>query len=95
MNDAVIALPNKPTCTPSEAARVLRVSDRHVRNLIADGTLLAINTARTAVEVSATREEKRNYWRVVVRATGASNLYSKKFLTLEELLRKSTNKKAT
>jgi hypothetical protein len=55
------ALPKKPTCTPAEAGRALGISERQIRYLIEDGTLLAISSNRDP------EQAERPQWRVVVR----------------------------
>ena len=57
----VFELPKKPTCTPSEAARATGISERQIRYLIEDGSLLAISANRNPDEAI------RPQWRVVVR----------------------------
>ena len=87
-----LALPVKATCTVSEAAEAIGVSERQVRYWVADGTLLAINSAREPIAAEGRSTTERDRWRIVVRRppdipakTGAT------FLTLEELVAKSLN----
>jgi excisionase family DNA binding protein len=39
----VISLPNKPTLRPDETARILACSREHVRHLIEEGSLAAVD----------------------------------------------------
>ena len=55
------ALPKKPTCTPSEAALCTGISERQIRYLIEDGSLLAISANRDP------ENAMRPQWRVVVK----------------------------
>ncbi len=57
----VFALPNKATCTPAEAAQSTGLSERQVRYLIEDGSLLAMSANRD------TELTSRPQWRVIVR----------------------------
>ena len=54
-------LPKKPTCTPAEAARAIGISERQVRYLIEDGSLLAMSSNRDPDSA------ERPQWRVIVR----------------------------
>ena len=54
-------LPRKPTCTPSEAARSTGLSERQIRYLIEDGSLLAMSANRDP------EAAMRPQWRVIVR----------------------------
>ena len=54
-------LPRKPTCTPAEAARAIGISERQVRYLIEDGSLLAMSSNRDPDSA------ERPQWRVIVR----------------------------
>lgn len=64
-NDAGVTsrfqLPRKPTCTPAEAAACLGMSERQIRYLITDGTLLAMSANRDP------ETAERPAWRVIVR----------------------------
>jgi hypothetical protein len=59
--EAQFALPRKPTCTPAEAARALGISERQIRYLIEDGSLLAMSSNRDP------ESAERPAWRVIVR----------------------------
>jgi len=74
----VFELPKKPTCTPSEAARATGISERQIRYLIEDGSLLAISANRNPDEAI------RPQWRVVVRMDRPRT--SGKGKTLQELI---------
>jgi hypothetical protein len=88
---AFLALPNKPTVTPPEAAKALGISSRQVRYLVEDGTLLAINAGRE-VASGDDRERRRTPWRVVVRrAADLRGAEFDRFLTLEEFIQRRNN----
>lgn len=87
----VLTIPQKATCTVSEAAKCLGMSERQVRYWIADGTLLAINSAREPIS-GARKKTKQDRWRVVVRRSPeTSGEEAKAFYTLAELLPRITN----
>ena len=54
-------LPKKTTCTPAEAARAIGISERQIRYLIEDGSLLAMSSNRDPDSA------ERPQWRVIVR----------------------------
>ncbi len=85
-----LSLPRKPTCTAGEAAACTGISVRQIRNYVDDGTLLAINAARTPVGVRPPSGRPANAydrWRIVVRrgTEFAADGYNS-FLTLEEFI---------
>ena len=57
----VFQLPKKTTCTPAEAARAMGISERQIRYLIEDGSLLAMSANRDPDGA------ERPAWRVIVR----------------------------
>jgi hypothetical protein len=78
-----------------EAAHALGVSERQVKYWITDGTLLAINAARDPLQHTKPvneRGNRRDYWRVVVRRAGFEEPRYKKYLTLEELINRYSNR---
>jgi hypothetical protein len=85
----ILPLPQKPTCTPQEAAQVTGfASVRQFRNWVEDGTLLAVDAARNAVHGRSIRAS----WRIVVRrVAGFDTPAHAHFLTLEELIRRASN----
>lgn len=87
----ILPLPNKPTCTPREAADCLGMSGRQIRYFVEDGTLLAINSSREPAS-GRNPEARRNFWRVVVRR-GADLRGGEfdKFMTLEEFVQRRNN----
>jgi hypothetical protein len=89
----ILALPGKATCTPQEASRATGISVSQFRNWVDDGTLLAINAARDPVNARDKRIGTLNAWRIVVRR---GEEFKREdcgcFLTLEELIDKSSNK---
>ena len=89
--DSILHLPQKPTCTPVEAANALGVSERQVRYWIADGTLLAININRDPERKKKTHKIL-DRWRVVVRRAGYNAQKFQSFLTLEEYIKRASNK---
>lgn len=54
-------LPRKPTCTPAEAARCIGMSERQIRYMIEDASLLAMSVNRDPESAA------RPQWRVIVR----------------------------
>ena len=62
----VFQLPRKTTCTPAEAARAIGISERQVRYLIEDGSLLAMSSNRDP------ESAERPQWRVIVRMERAA-----------------------
>ncbi len=90
-----LELPNKPTCTPAEAAFATGISERQIRYWVEDGTLLAINAARCPVGARGGRQSINDRWRIVVRrGPGFEADNMRAFLTLDELLRKGSNMEA-
>ena len=87
----IIPLPDKPTCTPREAARCLGVTSRQIRHWVQEGVLLAIDSSR--IPVSGRKPDGRlRRWRVVVRRADESiTPDNEEFLTLAELLPRITN----
>lgn len=59
--DGLFQLPRKPTCTPAEAAKAMGISERQIRYLIEDGSLLAMSANRDP------EGAERPAWRVIVR----------------------------
>jgi hypothetical protein len=95
---AALTLPHKPTCTCAEAAACTGISERQIRYFVDDGTLLAINAARTPVGMRPPKGRPENAldrWRIVVRRGPefAGEAY-KTFLTLEEFLKSRMNQEA-
>ncbi len=87
-----LALPDKPSCTPKEAATATGVSERQIRYWVADGTLLAINAAREPIAIAERKHTKLDRYRVVVRRPEHIPVKSKNtFLSLEELVGKISN----
>lgn len=89
---SVLALPNKTTCRPNEAAAALGVSARQIRYWVEDGTLLAVDSSRNPTAKDRPAGKLRR-WRVVVRRRDGSPVpAANEFLTLAELLPRITNK---
>lgn len=87
----IIPLPDKPTCTPVEAARCLGVTSRQIRHWVQEGVLLAIDSSR--MPITGKRETgKLRRWRIVVHRADESITADNDFLTLAELLPRITNK---
>lgn len=84
-------LPN--TCTPQQAHRATGVSVRQLKYWVEDGTLLAVNSARSPVCGEGKRRGKLDRWRIVVRRV--PGLFDtdemRAFPTLEELVAQATN----
>jgi hypothetical protein len=59
-------LPKKTTCTPAKAARAIGISERQIRYLIEDGSLLAMSSNRDPDAA------ERPQWRVIVRMERAA-----------------------
>ncbi|MCK9468163.1 MAG: hypothetical protein M0Q49_01995 [Porticoccaceae bacterium] len=76
-------LPQKRTMRLAEVAEWLGISRRQAEYYAADGTLLTINTSRKGV--------RRRNTRVVVRLERAFDPQRKNFLTLEEMIMRSSN----
>ena len=95
-SNPVLALPAKPTCTPSEAAAATGISERQIRYWVDDGTLLAVNAARCPVGAQHSgRRSQRDRWRIVVRrADGYEGDNMRAFLTLDELVVRASNMEA-
>ena len=71
-------------CTTTRAAKALHVSERTVRNMIEEGTILARFANRSA-------EPQRKHWRIVVRTGRDFDPCRKTMLTLEEAVKVFTN----
>ncbi len=71
-------------CTTARAARALHVSERTVRNMIDDGTLLASFASSSA-------SPRRRHWRVVVRADRPFDPARRTLMTLQEAVKVFTN----
>ncbi len=93
----MLGLPNKATCTASEAHRCTGYSVRQLRYFVADGSLLAINAARVPVGKRTGKGKGRNInsWRIVVRRSPEFLTDNcKMFQTLEEFLLSRTNRES-
>lgn len=71
-------------CTTARAAQALHVSERTVRNMIEEGTLLASFASRSA-------DPQRRHWRVVVRTDRPFDPARRTLMTLEEAAKVFTN----
>lgn len=92
-----LGLPNKATCTASEAHRCTGYSVRQLRYFVADGSLMAINAARVPVGKRTGKGKGRNInsWRIVVRRSPEFMADGfKMFQTLEEFLLSRTNRES-
>ena len=72
------------TCNVPQAAAALKCSERTVRNMIDEGTLLARFVGRVA-------DPERKHWRVVVRDDREAGPTRRKMLTLDEAVKVFTN----
>ena len=77
-------LPDKPTVTLDEAARLMFCCRRTVENWVADGTVLAVYANRED-------EARRKHARILVRAARPFDPERSRFLTLAELRVKRSN----
>lgn len=71
-------------CSTARAAEALHVSERTVRNMIEEGTLLASFANCRA-------DPRRKHWRVVVRTERPFDPQRRTMLTLEEAVKVFTN----
>lgn len=89
----ILRLPNKATCTPQEASAATGISVSQFRNWVDDGTLLAVNASRDPINAQNKRKGILNAWRIVVRRVNEfKRTDCECFLTLDELIEKSSNK---
>ena len=72
------------TCNVPQAATALHCSERTVRNMIDEGTLLARFVGRVA-------DPERKHWRIVVRDDREADPARRKMLTLDEAVKVFTN----
>lgn len=72
------------TCNVPQAAQALHCSERTVRNMIDEGTLLARY-------VGAVADPQRRHWRIVVRDEREFDQARRKMLTLDEAVKVFTN----
>ena len=72
------------TCNVPQAAAALHCSERTVRNMIDEGTLLARYVGKSA-------DPLRKHWRIVVRDEREADPARRKMLTLEEAVKVFTN----
>ena len=84
--EAVVAMAPKAAthCTVKRAAEALGCTPMTIRNMVESGTLLAHN-------VNASTEARREHLRIIVRLDRPFDPTRKKFLTLEEAVRRRSN----
>ena len=75
---------NAERCTPARAAKALYCTERTVRNMIEEGTLLA-------GYANARSDPQRRHWRVVVRTGRPFDPNRRTMMTLDEAVKVFTN----